>query len=84
MLLVQVDPQVRRLLEDLHAQYPKTGVAGYLPGVLLRVVVHHRPQHHQLDTASLQQGNLVLLAQLGETEEIENQQKISRKPQKNL
>ena len=67
MFLVQVDPQVRRLLEDLHAQYSQTGVCGYLPGVFLRVVVHHRPQHHQLDAAALQQGHLVLLAQLRET-----------------
>ena len=68
MFLVQVDPKVRGLLQDLHAQYSEAGVGRYLPGVFLRVVVHHRPQHHQLDAAALQQGNLVLLAQLRETE----------------
>ena len=68
MFLVQVDPQVRSFLEDLHAQYSEAGVGRYLPGVFLRVVVHHRPQHHQLDAAALQQSNLVLLAELRETE----------------
>lgn len=38
-----------------------------LPGLFLCVIVHDRPQHHQLDAASLEQGDLVLLAQLGET-----------------
>ena len=38
----------------------------HLPGVLLSVVVHHRPEHHQLYAAALEESHLVLLAQLGE------------------
>ena len=67
MFLVQVDPQVRSFLKDLHAQYSETGVGRYLPGVFLRIVVHDGPQDHQLDAAAFQQGHLVLLAQLRET-----------------
>ena len=38
----------------------------HLPGVLLGVVVHHGPEHHELDAAALEESHLVLLAQLGE------------------
>ena len=68
MLLIQVYTEVRGLLEDLHAEDPQAGVGGDLPGVFLGVVVHDGPEDHQLDTAALQQGHLVLLAQLGEAE----------------
>lgn len=68
MLLIQVNTEMRGLLEDLHTQDSQAGVGGDLPGVLLGVVVHDRPEDHQLDTAALQQSHLVLLTQLGEAE----------------
>ena len=42
----------------------------HLPGLLLRVIVHHGPEHHQLDAAALEERHLVLLAQLGEAEDL--------------
>ena len=42
----------------------------HLPGLLLRVIVHHGPQHHQLDATALEERHLVLLAQLGEAEDL--------------
>ena len=82
MLLVQVDPELGSLLQDVTAHDSEARIGrnldwnischfsylgpNHLPGLLLCVVVHHGPEHHQLDAAALEERHLILLAELGE------------------
>ena len=81
MLLVQVDPELGSLLQNVTTHDSEARVGrdldcmivslflphyNHLPGLLLRVVVHDGPENHQLDAAALEERHLVLLAELGE------------------